>query len=349
MTIEKKILSPRLFDASGDLKKRWFIYWSEDGKRIKKYGGINSFHTLQERREAAQKLIDKYTRVRGCKKTEKLKNKLFRQIENRKAGWRPKTVCKMKSKTKNFFSWLGGRSLDKHLVQSFFQNLLENGKADTTYNDYLRILKQVFGFMNKEHLFDGIQKRKENPIPAQYFTQHQVRYISKYMSEEKPELWFFVQFVYYCFLRPRSELRFLKVGDVILEERKILVRAEISKNKKQQYIAIPDAFYNTLYENLIDRNPNEYIFYTDDPYKPMAFNKMGRHHRDWLKSKGFDTKKYKVYSWKHTGAVAIVRANVHIKQLQIQLRHHSLDQVNEYLRQLGVEDLTDLSKNFPKI
>ena len=56
-----------------------------------------------------------------------------------------------------------------------------------------------------------------------------------------------------------------------------------------------------------------------------------------------------LYSWKHTGAVMAVKAGIHIKQLQIQLRHHSLDQVDQYLRDLGVSDLSDLARSFPGI
>ena len=64
---------------------------------------------------------------------------------------------------------------------------------------------------------------------------------------------------------------------------------------------------------------------------------------------GFDTKLYNVYSWKHSGAVDCVKAGISIKELQLQLRHHSLDQVDEYLRQLGLIDLMGLKTNFPKI
>ncbi len=97
------------------------------------------------------------------------------------------------------------------------------------------------------------------------------------------------------------------------------------------------------------RNPNEYVFRGSKHMKPMEENTMEHRHRTLLQELNFDTDRYKVYSWKHTGAVMAVKAGVHVKQLQIQLRHHSLDQVDEYLRQLGVSDLGDLRANFPSI
>ena len=70
--------------------------------------------------------------------------------------------------------------------------------------------------------------------------------------------------------------------------------------------------------------------------------------RKALKSLGFGTE-YLLYSWKHTGAVACVRAGASLKELQIQLRHHSLEEVDKYIRQLGVNDLRDLEGRFPGI
>ncbi|MEN7551857.1 hypothetical protein AAG747_28330 [Rapidithrix thailandica] len=43
-----------------------------------------------------------------------------------------------------------------------------------------------------------------------------------------------------------------------------------------------------------------------------------------------------LYSWKHTGVVNAYRAGVDIKTLQSQLRHHSLEMTDIYLRSLGM-------------
>jgi hypothetical protein len=75
---------------------------------------------------------------------------------------------------------------------------------------------------------------------------------------------------------------------------------------------------------------------------------MLKRFRKVLNGLGFGNE-YKLYSWKHTGAVASVRAGVGLKELQIQLRHHSLEEVDKYLRQLGVWDLANLEDRFPAI
>lgn len=44
-----------------------------------------------------------------------------------------------------------------------------------------------------------------------------------------------------------------------------------------------------------------------------------------------------------------VKHGIHVKDLQLQLRHHSLDMVNEYLKNLGVMDSESLLNRFPGI
>ena len=101
-------------------------------------------------------------------------------------------------------------------------------------------------------------------------------------------------------------------------------------------------------EVLKHRSPNEYIFYRNDCTKPVAINHFVKKFRKVLTELGFGNE-YQLYSWKHTGAVACVRAGASLKELQIQLRHHSLEEVDKYIRQLGVNDLEDLEGRFPGI
>jgi integrase len=76
---------------------------------------------------------------------------------------------------------------------------------------------------------------------------------------------------------------------------------------------------------------------------------MYRAHARILKDLRFG-KGYTLYSWKHTGAIAVAKSGrVGVKELQIQLRHHSLDQTDQYLRQMGVQDLGRLQAHFPTV
>lgn len=347
-----KKTAPQLYTGQNSLSVRWFVFfYNEQGKRIKRYGDINKYTTVHGRRIAAQKIIDLLNTELIQQSNLELIQIIYEELESRKSTWRLKSFRTQKSKIDIFVKWMQKREWNEDSIYLFFVEYLTKQKklCANTYNGYIHTITQALKWCKKVHLMEGIEKRKATPTPAAYFTQSQRDFLSKAIKHKNPDLWFFVQFVYYCFLRPRSELRLLKIGDVILEEQKILVPSSISKNKKQQYVTIPNAFFSTVQKKLKNRNPNEYIFPGKNYLAPTGMNTMGRLHREILKELGFDTNRYKLYSWKHTGAVAAVKAGIHIKQLQIQLRHHSLDQVDEYLRQLGVSDLGELRDNFPSI
>ena len=172
--------------------------------------------------------------------------------------------------------------------------------------------------------------------------------LKKHFIENDPEMWLFVQFMYYCFIRP-GELRLLTVGAIDLDEGTILIDAKISKNKKSEYVIIPPAFLQYLADTgITDCKHSDYVFSPGshpgtEPYSKDVFN---RRHKVVTKKFGYNVR-YTLYSWKHTGAVDAIRAGVKIKELQLQLRHKDLQTTDIYLRSIGINDLDDLRKNFP--
>jgi len=212
---------------------------------------------------------------------------------------------------------------------------------------YHQLLKKVLIGMNLGSLMDGVETLKVQPVSALYFQKYQVKKLKKEIPARYPDLWFACQLLYYCFIRP-GEQRMMKVSDILFDDWKIRMRGEIAKNKKTQFITIPVAFRKDI-EKLQELGPNEWLFPDwRDGTKPIGANTMNKRHRKILNELGF-SKDHKLYSWKHTGAVACVKAGISLKELQIQLRHYSLQEVDEYLKQLGVYDLQQLEAKFPSL
>lgn len=347
--MEKKIL-PVLRTYNYSLSARWCVeFKNEKGKRQRRY--IPPAATLKERNALAENILKEVIDQVLKKNTLSLKGRIFEELENRKSTWRKKSYQTKKSKLNIFTNWMWDKEWTADNVHLFFVKYLTKEKkvAPGTHNDYIQHIKEALGWCDMQELMKNVEKRKSTPTPAAYFTETQRQYLVDSMKKSNPTLLFFIQFLYYCFIRPGTELRLLRVGDIILEDQQICIPAGIAKNKKQQYIAIPDAFLPVLKEKLKNRKPNEYLFKNGRLNIPFGVNTFPYQHRALLKRLGFDTNRYKLYSWKHTGAVAAVRAGVNVKHLQIQLRHHSLDQVDAYLRQLGVNDLGALEKLFPSL
>lgn len=343
MASKKKPLPPRhsfSINSPEDLSKLWYVSYYEKAKRIRKYGGINKGKTYEERMKLALALLEDLQ----TDKDRSMYNRALDYVMTQ--PWRPKSKQSIKSIVDRFFLQSGPNPRAAE-VERFF-NQLRQSRNPTTYNNYRQRLLQVLKGIGEGKIVENIKPAKASSTPCLFFQRHQIAKLSAVIRVEDPELWLFVQFIYYCFIRPR-ELRQLKASSVLLDDKRIYVPGTISKNKVSQYVAIPDAFFPELVDHVERLNPDDYLFpWSRDHSKPAPENHFYNRHRKFLRRLGFG-KGYTIYSWKHTGAVAAVKAGANMKELQIQLRHHSLDQVNDYLRQMGVFDISNLRESFPKI
>lgn len=342
----KKIYT--LKDAGGDLSKTWYIETYRSGFREKFRTGINVHQTIEGRKKAADDLIkhlQKSFTPPACNISQVIRlEEAFKQWST---TVRSSSMQSYRSKLRSLTSWLNGREINKELLKSFFSDYALNHEQSTTYDCYV-MLKMIFEQAGISELFEGIKVKNGENKPLKYFQQHQQKQLYEYLNTNNHELWLYCMFIYYCFLRPRAELRFLKVGDIYFDEKKIRIPGEHSKNKKTQFVKIPNVFYPHL-EFLKNSNPNEYIFPgRKNSDIPIGRNTMGRKFRKILDSFGYN-QDFQLYSWKHTGVINCANAGVPIVKLMKQLRHHSLDQTYQYMRQLGIEDMNDLAELFPMV
>jgi integrase len=347
MTKRKKNLSLhfKIYDAGGDLSKKWFVYYYEGTTRIKKFEGINHHRTVADRRAAAKQLIKKL-KTAHLRKVSRVEEVIWHYIEVNEPRWKKKTVEQYRSSAGILISHLAGRTPNVRIVTEFLEKI-KREKHPTTYNRYLAYTRRFLGEAGYDYLLEGFKALKSHSTPARYFQRHQARRLLNIIDQKDPELALFIRYIYFCFIRP-NELRQLRVGDMLLAEMEIRIPGSISKNRKTQYIVIPKAFQPYL-KNLFNKSPGEYLFPSrKDENRPIGKNTMYHRHCQFLKALNYG-EGYSLYSWKHTGAVAAAKAGISIKELQLQLRHHSLDETDKYLRQMGVKDLTQLSEGFPDI
>lgn len=247
------------------------------------------------------------------------------------------------------------RSVNDTFVRKYFDYLKQIRKsANKTYNARRAILHSVLAALIKRDpkLFHGI-----NPIAKIKFLKTESKKHTAYTDEQmiqirdaiakagEDHLLFFIQFMYYTLSRP-EELRNLKVGDIHFEDRKILFRAEISKTTIEQYVGINDRFAQLLLATRILEYPSSYYIFsnTTDRHAPgqkrVAQSYFYRRIKPYITALGFHrlNSNYTLYSFKHTGAIALYKATKDIKLVQSQCRHQSIEQTNIYLRDLGVLD-----------
>lgn len=197
--------------------------------------------------------------------------------------------------------------------------------------------------------FSSIPKLPYNKLKHNAYTQKQRKVFQDFIiSKGDTQLLLFVQFIYYTFLRPGSELRNLKVGDIL--ETTIKVHAENAKDDETEYVVIPAPLQELISAAKIRQYPENYYVFGNKRAPGsvrMARNTMYMRHKKVLKALGLYGK-HDLYSWKHTGAVALWDATHDIETVRRQCRHSDIKQTIEYMRDLGkLIDTAGLVDKFP--
>jgi len=363
----------RLNDCAGNLSGRWYVefsVWDTQKSKLvrKRYYEVNNIASEQDRRVYANRIIQQLNKLlkEGYhfdvnkvpspsqsedqeKRTYTTSDAATYALEIKKASLRSTSYPSYKSTVKIFKKWVSENHLQE-LDVTYFDKLravyfddyllVECGFAAKTVNGHVSYLKSLFQVLVEHEVirnnpFKNLKKHKEGESRRNMaFNEKQMAAIKKILQKKDPGLWLFIQFIYYCYLRP-NEVRQLKHSFLRLDKNQIYVPGHISKNGKEGYVTMPESFHNVLVESKEFNSGQEYVFQSRSEVKPISKNVMGERYRNLTKDLNLSSD-YTLYSWKHSGVVAAYRAGIDIKTIQNQCRHHSLEQTDIYLKSLGL-------------
>ncbi len=213
--------------------------------------------------------------------------------------------------------------------------------AAKTVNGHIAYMKSLFQILVEREIivnnpFRNSKKHKEGASCKNLaFSEKQVVAIKKIVEDKDPQLWLFIQFIYYWFLRP-NEVRQMKSSYFNLDRKTIYIPRAVSKNGMERYVTIPDGFCKILEGSDIIDPEREFLFPSKmKPIQCVSKNAMGGRFRKLVKELKLSSE-YTLYSWKHSGVVSAYNAGVDIKTIQNQCRHQSLEQTDIYLKSLGL-------------
>ena len=197
--------------------------------------------------------------------------------------------------------------------------------------------------------FTGVKDLKETPGNLHKpYNDEQIKLLRKEIPNRDPFLWSFIQFVFFCFIRP-GELMRLRIANIEMESGTIFIPGKISKNGKDGRVAMPKPLIKHIAKMKLHNYPEDYLIFGDNDapgMKVMPHNKMSRRYRTMLEDLKFG-KEHTLYSWKHTGNTKLYYAsNKDIILIMRQNRHSSLDMTYNYMRSLGMEIDSSGVENF---
>jgi len=177
--------------------------------------------------------------------------------------------------------------------------------------------------------------KKKIDMSSEVITQDHMKVLLGAIKKKDPQLYLATMTEYYCFLRPGTELRLLKVKDIDFKSGTIQVTQDNAKNGHKRIVTVPSQLLLIMQELGIDRaDKSLYVFgRTKSPdMRPCSVNMLRyrfNKHRDKL---GLP-KGYKLYSMKHTGVTALHNSNtVSLRGLMDQIGHMRLSSTEHYIK-----------------
>lgn len=232
---------------------------------------------------------------------------------------------------------IGARTYNNYrmFLCALWSELIERGYI--TDNPWLRVKKQKATEKNRLML----SSRDAQIILDEAYSNHKMLFLS-------------ILLLYYCFVRP-EEMRRMRVHMIDLANGSIYLAGDITKNKKSEMITIPKAIIPYLYDIGLDKwHRNDYIFGSNlqpHPSKQCGANALNLHHKKIL-DRLYQQKKLhsisgiSIYSWKDTGAMALIKAGIDAYEVMRQMRHSDLSTTQKYLKSLSNinKNIRDLSE-----
>ncbi|MBS1645712.1 MAG: tyrosine-type recombinase/integrase [Bacteroidetes bacterium] len=360
---------PCLKNRNGDLSKRWFVeYYTQEGRKVVY---LSSKIQSEEERNKAAKLIIEQLEVKLMAGFNPLVNinkhptiiaalALIIEIKN-------KTCTKRGKHTygyvfRKFINWLIEKKYDTLpttqinviVARQYFDYLIiqENIRA-RTYNNHINGLRTLFNaLIEREYTpfnpFQHIKKLPQHDAEIKTYTPEEKAKIKAHLPHTNKELYLAAMFVYYCFIRP-AELVRLQFKDIFIERGFVLISSYKSKNKKTQPVIIPDPLAKIWLQMGYDTKPKEdYIFSNNFKLtpgtRPIAPTRIAQVWQNTVQ-KELGIKKG-IYLFKHTGAGELFEAGADARNIQLQMRHHSLDETQIYLNKFSVTPSNKLAGFF---
>lgn len=206
-------------------------------------------------------------------------------------------------------------------------------RMKTSINQRIKILV--------DHFYDGNQRRASQETGINPSTIATI-----YKNRAEPG--FTSAAVFYEKLRSEVNPDWFLIGDGNLE------RSSNDSNVANE----PNANYSNLITRTLENRilylqnmpKNFYVFGYDlmPGDKPVGKNYYMNLFRLFKKAHDIP-KEYSIYSFKHTGAIMAVNAGVPVKDIQMQMRHHSLDITDKYLSQMMAVDSDAIRNKMPDI
>lgn len=367
------------YNAGGDASKRWYaIYYLQDinnpqkRTRVREYGGVNYVKDALLKQKALDDLVVEIhqagrhisgplpKRDKNAELTCAYLVKLY--LYEKRAVNRHRAYETDEQLLNHFIRYLKTRAmddlapgfLDKTILHGYRMKRLASGVSNRTVNNHMLAIKTWMNWVheNFEEVFPVNWGKKMKPLPSSSeqhvaYTDEEARKISNHLKEHDPETLHFLQFIVYPFLRPNETIR-VRVGDIDIENKKLLLPAIQSKTKQRTYKPIPEIFIEEIKKSGILYFPKEYFVFGrkgGPGLTPTTADKFRARFKKVKTLFGFSTK-HTMYGLRHTFVCQLLRNGMSPMEVMKYTGHTTLDSFQKYARSVMQGEAIDISDKY---
>lgn len=207
------------------------------------------------------------------------------------------------------------RNCKKHLISDMFQYYMD---LDAINENPCRMVKN---------------EKATSITHYEVFNQEQLNELFGILSVENKQLFVATCMIYYCFIRP-EELRHIKISHISLQEERIALYSENTKNKKTHRIYIPKRLREVLkrcgYLDYYKRSMYLFGRFDEPGHEKLAYHKLRRKLKPYLESMGLG-ETHSLYCFKPTGICNMYRKSKDLMAIKERGRFSSLEIAEIYL------------------
>ena len=270
----------------------------------------------------------------------------YTNIAEKKGMLKSKTAVDYRSRLSVLLSYIEEAKIsikyvyqfDKTFVVDFLDYIVfDKERSPKTRNNYRTWLSTFATWLVdrqyiKENCVESISMMKEGEKFRDAIKIEDLRKLKENALEKCPWFYLACMMEYYTFIRP-EELRHIKIGNISIMYQTITIPADVSKNRKEQAVALNDTILKLMIDQGIFNNPSsDYLFGKDvRPGKEqIAINRFRQEWARVRKALGFPNS-YQFYSLKDSGIRDLANAEG-IVVARDQARHSDISITNKYLK-----------------
>lgn len=189
-----------------------------------------------------------------------LQGLLFFKQKWKDRGLEASTLSKYNATADRLTDWFTARRLqhedlesvtNNHIEAYLFDKKKEKAWSNRSFNNERDFTSTIFNFFKDKKMISihpgkGIVELKTASKKHRYYDEAKFKKVRELMVEHDPLLFFASKLVYYLCIRSEKELKNLKLENILIERKQVLIQAADSKTDTDRMIPIPDDLMNEL-------------------------------------------------------------------------------------------------------